>query len=306
METQNKKSAGGFNVYEKVTKAILASMMAGEIPWRKAWTVRKGGQHPFTNRFTGKPYSFLNTLLLQKPGQWATFNQIKKAGGNVRKGSKSRMVVKWGDYIPEKDKEEARRLEAEGKSIDHLKKFYLKPYNVFHMDDVEGLEAVEPEQMVSAAAEAPTDIADMVARDYRYHEAVKVTEDASADPAYLPDTDTVTIPPKDAFAYEEDWYASLFEQLVHSTAKESRCGRTKEIDLMKDGEGISVKEELIGEIGSSMILSVAGLEKKETHQQIAAECQRWVEEMNRDYRLIVNAASGAEKAAKLILRDFAA
>lgn len=291
------------NVYEMVTKRILQRMMQGEIPWRNAWTAGKGQKHPFTNRFTGKPYSFLNTLLLGTPGQYATFRQIKEKGGTVKKGSKSKPVIYWGEYIPKDRKEEAKQLEEEGKDTSHLKVRFPKYYSVFDMRDVEGIEPEKEPEAVTHTSLSPTDIADMAVEDYTRDYGVLVDE-ADAEPSYDAAADRVTVPPKKAYEYEEDWYASLFGQLVHSTAGEKRCNRAREMEKMADDE-MSVKEELIAEIGSSMAMTVTGLDRKETQEQQAAVCQKWIAAMENDYRLIVTASYGAEKAAKMILGEFA-
>ncbi len=297
----------GSKVYQMVTQAIIQRMMKGDIPWRKTSTV-KGTPDKFVNWKTGKPYSLINGLLLEVPGQYATWNQIEDAGGHVRKGAKAKFVLYWGEYIPKDKKEEAKRLEEEGKDISHLKVRFPKYYNVFNVEsDTEGLElrkAEEPAKTV--ASQDPTDIADMVVRDYTVNTGVTVKKDRTCPEAsYDAVTDTVEMPEKDNFTYEEDFYATLMQQFVHSTASEDRCARKREYERIKE-DNMTVREELIAEIGSSMILAVAGMRRPETHEQIAAECQRWINAMNRDFRLIVNATSGAEKAAKYILGEFAA
>ena len=78
------------------------------------------------------------------------------------------------------------------------------------------------------------------------------------------------------------------------------AGETAEEALERE-----VKEELIGEIGSSMMLAACGLRRQETHQQIDAVCKKWIDAMNKDYRLIVTASYAAEKAAKYVLGEFA-
>lgn len=294
------------SVYEAVTRQILRNLSNGDLPWRQTWSVGKNGRHAIVNHFTGKPYSLLNTLLIGEPGEYATFKQIIGAGGNIPKGTKGRMVIRKGEYIPEEKKEEAERLEKEGKSISHLKKTYLKRFWVFNIKDATGLpEKEQAPETVMEAAEDPTMRANLVIGDYRVNESLDVEEDEDLSPAYLPGTDSVTMPPKQSFTYEEDFYASLFEQFVHSTATEGRCGRKAELKHMKEGT-LTPKEGLIAEIASSMILTVTGLRRHQTHEQISAECQRWIREMNNDYRLIVDAAPCAEKAAKLILGDYAA
>lgn len=300
MERQGKK----FDIYEAVTRQILSNMAKGVIPWRQIWTARKGQKHPFTNRFTGKPYSFLNTLLLGEPGEYATFKQIKDAGGHILKGAKARMVIYWGEFTPKENREEEKRLLEEGKDTSHLKVKFPKYYHVFNIKDTEGVKAeAEPAPMVEA--EDPTDIAELIIGEYRTSEDILVESREGLVPAYVPATDSVTLPPKEDFAFEEDFYRSLFEQLVHSTAADGRCSRSAEFKVMSEG-GVSEKEELIAEIGSSMCLSVAGMKRRETHEQVSAECQKWIKVLGGNNRLLIQASYSAEKAARLVLGNYAA
>ncbi len=297
-----------FNIYEMVTKRILQHMMKGEIPWRNTYSLTKKTPM-YYNAVTGKPYSFLNGLLLGAPGAYATLKQINDAGGRVKKGSKSRFVVYWGSFIPKEDKELAKKLKEEGKDTSHLEVWFLKGYNnVYSTDDVEGVTfgtAEQGEQAAMESAQAPTDIADMVAREYTTCQGVGVVNDNTSEPMYDTDNDMVVLPEKQRFVLEEDYYLSLFENLVHSTAAEKRLNRKREFQALA-GKEATTKEELIADIASSMILASTGLQRKETEQQTAAECQKWIEEMNNNCRLIVEASTGAEKAAKYILGKYAA
>ena len=297
MET-NKKT----NVYEIITKQILGDMMNGIIPWRDVFTLSKKNDG-YVNNFTGKPYSFLNCMLLGRPGRYASFKQIKDKKGHIKKGARGRMVIYWGSFIPKDRKEEEKRLLEEGKSTEHLKVYFPKYYYVYHMDDVEGIPVPKMKEPEHEKAESPTLVANLMTDGYTAAEGVKVKNDDTCEPAYDIATDTVTLPSKPRFQYEEDYYAALFRELVHSTAVEQRCNRTHEAEKLADRE-LTVKEELIAEIGSSMLLSLAGLKKKEPRQQVSASCQRWITELNRDYRLIFRAAYSAEKAVKLIAREF--
>lgn len=301
MKTEKSK-----NVYEIVTKQILDRMMAGQIPWRDVLISRKGEKPRFRNHFKGNGYSLLNALLLGEPGTYATWNQIKEHGGKVKAGAKSHIVTYWCSFIPKDKQEEAERLEAEGLSTKHLEQQTLRFYQVFNMKDVEGIaqDSEEAPETVQEKASAPTDIADMVISDYTINNSVKLVDSEGDETLYTPQEDVVSVPAKTRFLFEEDWYASLFGGLVGSTAKESRCDRKSEFERLCQGE-LSVKEALTREIGSSMILTACGLRRDQTHQQISAVCQKWIEPMKRDYRLIVYASSGAEKAAQYILGQFA-
>ena len=78
------------------------------------------------------------------------------------------------------------------------------------------------------------------------------------------------------------------------TQKGTKEGETKEISLQD-------KEELIAEIGSSMLMSIAGIERPETFQNSASYLQSWLNVLKGDKRLIVTAANAAQKAVDLIL-----
>ena len=295
-------------IYKDVTDRIMEQIMEGKLPWRQTWKPDKNGNSPFRNPYSKKTtFSFLNQLLLREPGLYATFNQIKKNGGHVLKGHKARKIFFWTTYIPKKDQAEAERLKAEGLSYSHLEQVCLRDYDMFNLEkDTEGLDLSEflKKDEPVRKAENPTDIVDMVVRDYTVNEQVKVEETASGEPAYDAVEDKVVVPFKRCFELEEDYYASLMAGFVHSTAQQSRDDRKVELRKMKESN-MSVREELIAEIGSSMILSACGLERNETHTQIAAQCQKWMEILQNDYKVLINAAPAAERSAKLVLGDMA-
>ena len=65
------------------------------------------------------------------------------------------------------------------------------------------------------------------------------------------------------------------------------------------------KEELIAEMGAAMLCGVAGIESR-TLGNSAAYLQTWINKLKSDSRLIVSAASQAQKAADYILGKTAA
>ena len=77
------------DIYAAVTDRIIEQMEQGIIPWQKPWI----SNSKVISHATGKPYSLLNQLMLGRPGEYLTFKQCQEAGGRVRKGEKSHMVV---------------------------------------------------------------------------------------------------------------------------------------------------------------------------------------------------------------------
>ena len=61
------------------------------------------------------------------------------------------------------------------------------------------------------------------------------------------------------------------------------------------------KEELVAELGAAMLVNNCGIESERSFRNSAGYIQGWLEALNNDQRLIVSAASRAEKAVKYIL-----
>src|SRR5690625_2555466 len=76
-------------VYEMITNQIIKKLEKGVVPWQKPWVngIAKNWE-------TQKAYRGINIMLLDG-GEYATFNQIRKAGGKVKKGAKSEIIVFW-------------------------------------------------------------------------------------------------------------------------------------------------------------------------------------------------------------------
>ncbi len=295
------------NIYEKVTKQIIQSMVrSGQIPWRQTW-VTKENKPMFYNPITKTKYKLLNRLLLGEPGEYVSFKQAKDHGGKIKPGSKGKLVTYWSDFIPAKDKKLKEELEAKGEDWSYLKKWTLKHYYVFNLNDIEGFKLKSknetPDFGETVESENPVDLADLIADGYRTDNGVKLEISGVLAPGYNPDEDLVTMPQKENFMYEEDFYASLFEQFAHSTAREDRCNRKKEYEALKENE-ITNKESLISDICSSMILASAGIDRKESTDQLNAQIQKWVEAMENDFRLIISASRKAEDAAELIMGKY--
>ena len=112
------------DIYSEITARIMEQMEQGIIPWQKPWVACGKA----ISRTTGKPYSLLNQMLLGRPGEYLTFKQCQEAGGKVKKGAKSSMVVFW-KFIEQEDEETHEKKEIP----------FLRYYNVFHIDQCEGV-----------------------------------------------------------------------------------------------------------------------------------------------------------------------
>jgi antirestriction protein ArdC len=108
------------------------------------------------------------------------------------------------------------------------------------------------------------------------------------------------MPSRSAFDSAEKYYSTLFHELTHSTGHPSRVGREGIMEHNPFGSEDYSKEELVAEMGAAMLCGVAGVESR-TLDNSASYLQSWINRLRSDSRLIVSAASQAQKAADYIL-----
>ncbi len=94
------------------------------------------------------------------------------------------------------------------------------------------------------------------------------------------------------------YYSTLFHELAHSTGHESRLNRTFGDRF---GDELYSKEELVAEMGAAFLCAIAGIANEHTDRNTTAYIQNWIEKLEEDNRLIVQAAANAQRAVDLIL-----
>ena len=85
--------------YDVMTNRLLALLEQGTVPWHRPWDSAMGLPR---NLVSQRAYRGINVWLLTAMGLpspfWATFHQVKAAGGSVRKGAHGVPVVFWKAY----------------------------------------------------------------------------------------------------------------------------------------------------------------------------------------------------------------
>jgi len=130
------------NTYEIVTEKIISLLEQGMIPWRRPWTSTGLPR----NLVTKRPYRGVNFFLLSATKYvspcWVTMRQANELGGQVRKGEHSQIVVFWkvdriANGIESESEEEELNTEDKGR-----RRFVLKFYRVFNVEQCELPQAV--------------------------------------------------------------------------------------------------------------------------------------------------------------------
>lgn len=276
------------SAYEKITNEIIKQLEEGTVPWHRPWHM--GNQK---NWVSGRAYRGVNWLMLAARGYeceyWATYKQIKQAGGYVRKGEHGTPVVymNWREIKnekPENEEEEQRTRRV----------FFCKSYTVFNLEQAEGIE------IPVADAETPLQELDLCEAVVAAMPNRPTITNLNRDRAcYIPRTDTVELPDLQQFDTSEYYYEVLFHELVHSTGHTSRLERSGVVDHAAFGSENYSHEELVAEIGAAFLCAETGIERK-TIDNSAAYIASWLHVLKNDKRMIVIAAAQAQKSVDYI------
>ena len=276
------------NIFEQVTARIMELLETGTVPWKKPWSSAGGAR----NLVSKKPYRGINQFLLNcspySSPYWLTFNQARQKGGSVNKGEKSTPVVfwKWLDRkaVPDEDDNSASS-----------KIPLLRYYNVFNLDQIDGITAPVEEQPVNPFS--PIEQAELIIRNMPQRPYILYGGDRAC---YSPMLDSVKLPNREAFKSPEEYYSTAFHELAHSSGHSSRLSRKGVVEPSSFGSHDYSQEELVAEFGASMLCGFAGIEHQ-TIENSAAYIQGWLKVLKNDQKLAIMAAGQAQRAADFIL-----
>ena len=271
-----------------------------------------------------KPYRGVNRLLLQERIGFAgafrnpyflTFNQIKKHGGHLKKGTRGYEVVYYSiRYIVPADKNTGRKAYSSTntqKVIDYLAKNKLSEdivtripmiryYNVYNGASIEGIDfQLDKLQIGRAVPDTASEnqAAALIVENYPNPPAIKHEGNRAY---YSPSDDYVKMPKKEQFDSINDYYRILFHELTHSTGHDKRLDRG--IHLMLEKEDYA-KEELVAEFGAVFLSAWAGI-MWYTNKNHAVYLKNWnsaIKEAENDNKFLMKAASLAQAATDYIL-----
>lgn len=277
------------DVYDEINQALIAKMDAGVVPWRQPWEAgNTEGRIVRPLRFSGEKYQGINVLMLWSAAMekgfsnpvWLTFKQAADAGGQVRKGERSSPVV-YADKIKRRNKETGEDEEV----------YFLKRYNVFNVDQVDGLPA-----HYHAVADLPK--LTPMERNAKAEAFIKNTgaevHHGGTRAYYTAEHDRIQMPPFEAFKDPESYHTTLLHEATHWTKHPTRLDR--DFGRKKFGDEGYSKEEIVAELAAAYLAADLGLELAPRDEH-AAYLDNWLKAMKADKRFIFQAASHASKAA---------
>jgi antirestriction protein ArdC len=276
------------DAYQVITNRILEKMEGGQIPWHKPW--HSLGQP--RNFLTGHVYTGINSFLLNFLSEglplFVTFRQAQKLGGNIRKGAKGFPII-FFNVIEKKKK---------GGKPDEVERIPFATYStVFNVADVEGAHLIMPEAVTGNFE--PLEAAEAIVTSWADRPAIKHLDQRAY---YVPAQDYVNMPIFSSFTSAEGYHKTLFHELTHATGHAQRLNRPDLANNMATkGAAGYAREELTAEMGAAFLCGAAGMNPAATDDNTVAYLQFWLGMLKADPKLLVQAASHAQKAANLIL-----
>ena len=282
MQSQNE-------IRQSITDSIIDALKNGGLPpWRKPWNDDPAGFGLATSLSTAKSYKGINQIILQlaaSRNQWtsrwfATFNQIRAAGGCVKKGEKATKVVLWKSI-------DRKRTNEDGKEVDDSY-LVMREFCVFNVEQTSGLDRFQVgfakrHDNACERYENADAVIDAIGADIRY---------GGNEAYYRPSKDFIQLPHQHQFESPEAFYETAFHELVHFSETRLNWDRATEGYPMG---------ELVAEIGCCQMMAELGLPTTTNLQNHASYLKSWLDGMVSDARFIFRAAAQASKAVDFLL-----
>lgn len=259
------------DIYQHITDKIVEQLKKGTVPWRKPW--RQGLP---SNYITKRPYNGINRLTLlcndYPSPYYLTFLQAKQLGGHILKNETGHLIVFWKVINIVNDKDE------------HIDEFPLLRYTyVFNLTQTDLYKPDEEEQITITECE-------QLLNNIRPKPTIKHN---TSECFYDKQNDYISIPPMSQFNSKEEYYSSLYHELVHWTGHKTRLNR-QDLDY--------ATEELVAELGSSFLCAITGISSTVINNQ-TAYIRYWLEMIRSKELNLVTVSKLAQLAVHLLMRQ---
>ena len=280
-------------VIDKIVDMVIEGLEQGTAPWRKTWKYICP-----KNAFSEREYSGFNifymSFVCSKYGYsyplFGTFKQISDAGGRVKKGERAYPIVYW------KVTENVQLDENNNKIVSDTRftPFY---YNVFNLDQTEGIDIKKYTPQISTTVNNPLETCEKVIRNMP--NAPLIAHADSNRAFYRPSEDMVNVPAIQCFDGSEEYYSITFHELGHSTGHPGRLNRF-EANRSEFGQNSYDYEELVAEMAATLLCSHCGIEQ--TVENSVAYLTGWAQFLKNERKsTLFGAATKAQAAVNYIL-----
>ena len=277
------------------------------LQWVKEWST--GGYSAPYNGQSGRKYNGVNRFVLMFQAmdkgwtdpRYYTFHQIDKLEGcHVRAGEKATPIEYWYVYDMKEKRgltfSEYERLRKENpERKDSEFRISTRSMYVFNAAQVEGLEPLKQEERHLEE--------DRLAEDavHTMSETMEVPLVYGGDEAYYkPATDTIHLPPKEAFFTTAAYVSTALHELAHATSAPSRLDRPI-AGYLEDPDKYAL-EELRAEIASTFASGELSVDiPDEVTQNHLAYVSSWLSQIKEDPNVLFTAIKDADKIADYLI-----
>jgi len=277
------------DIYQAITDRFIEQLKQGTVPWQQPWT------SCVQNIVSRKPYRGINAFTLGMTDRtspfWLTYKQALDLGGHIRKGEKSLPVIYY-KILERRDGAGNLMVREDGRQA---RVPFVRWANVFNLDQTEGIEApqITAAQNVGQSPEKAAAIVEKAKLCPIHH--------AGFAAVYSPRNDVIRLPAPATFRSQEDYFQTLFHEMTHATGHEKRLNREGITQPAKFGSERYSKEELIAELGAAFLSNEAGILNQVQFDNSAAYLNSWIQRLENDPRMIVSAASQAQRSTDFVL-----
>lgn len=274
------------DTYQRITDTIIEQLEAGTKPWIRPWRGNSRGSL-VPRRATGEAYRGINVLMLwlaselagYEENTWMTYRQAQDLGGQVRKGEKGSLVVKYGTFTPKEREDDDERAIP-----------YLKGYTVFNVEQIENL----PDRFYRPAADLPaTPVPHLETVETFVRNTGAAITYGGTTACYRPAPDDILMPDRARFVDEVHLYSTLLHEMSHWSGAKHRLDR----DLSgRFGSESYAIEELVAELSASFLCAELGV-AHDPRGNTATYLGSWLKALKNDKRAIITAAAKAQAAA---------
>ncbi len=287
---------------QSITEQIVAVLESGDTPpWRRPWRVGPNAGLP-TNVVSKKSYRGINPILLDLAAArhglaskwWGTFNQWKTLGGKVMARPSHVPPGRWGTQIVFWSPVTKAMTNDRGEDEED-RFFVMRTFTIFNVDQVQG------DHLDHLRAGHGGDDTTGRVIDYEPAEAAIAATGIDVHHGgtrafYSPSGDYVQVPPKASFTEPDEYYETIFHELVHATEHPTRLHWSR-----KEADNTYAMGELVAEIGACYLARELGVPASENLANHVAYLANWLKAMRDDPRFIFTASAQASKAADYLL-----
>src|SRR5579863_10170791 len=289
---------------QEVTARIITMLEKGVAPWQKPWNPAEASVAMPRNPITDRNYRGGNAINLMATAlqrgyndpRWMTYKQASEHGCQVRRGEKGTQIEFW-EVKPAARQETSNGSnprDGEGRDDESSRgqRLIHRIYTVFNASQIDGVPEYQPKRptpfQVVSSGERILD-----------NSGAQISHDQADRAFYSRASDSIHLPPKEAFKDAAGYYGTALHELAHWTGHPSRLDRSTLNASYQFGDPNYAKEELRAELASVFLAAERGI--PHDPEQHAAYVGSWIKTLREDKNEIFRAAHDASAATDFLL-----